>query len=62
MSSESGRRILGHFPVRHFTDFTGSGKPFVPEPSSATTPFGIADYKLLIAMGGDPGLIAYFFD
>ena len=62
MALEVGGRIFGEFPLGNAADTAGPFEPFVSKPAGGSTVSGIGDHKGLVAMGRNPGLIAYDLD
>ena len=58
MARESGRRVLGYFPVGNAADATDPFEPLVPKPAGCAAVSGIGDCEGLVAMGRDSSLIA----
>ncbi len=58
MALEVGGRIFGEFPVGNTTDTASPFEPLISKPAGCPAISGIGDYKGLVAMGSNPGLIA----
>ena len=58
MALEMGGRILGQLPVGNTANTAGPFEPLVSKPAGCPAVSGIGDYKGLVAVGRNRGLIA----
>ena len=62
MPSELGGGVFVQFPLGHIAGRAAPLEPFVAQPPGCPAVARIVDDKSLVAMGGDPGLIAKDMD
>ena len=58
MAFKTGRGVLYQLPIRNPADTAGPVKPLIAKPARGPAVSGIGNYKCLVAMGGNPGLVA----
>ncbi len=58
MTLEVGGRILGEFPLGNAANTAGPLEPLISKPAGCPAVSGIGDYKGLVTVGRNRGLIA----
>jgi hypothetical protein len=58
MALEVGGRIFGEFPVGNTANTASPFEPLISKPAGCPAVSGIGDYKGLVTVGSNPGLIA----